>query len=212
MENANSVLAASELREMVIRNPSIRLLDVRGMSEFESVHIAGSYNVPLDLLGRHTAEIGASVTDPVVLICQSGVRARRAEEMLTAAGVPRLHVLDGGINAWISCGNRVVRGKSRLPLDRQVRIAAGGLATLGGLLAMVAHPAFAIIAVLTGIGLIRAGATNSCMMATMLTRLPYNRGPSCDAGAVVNALKAGDPPRSNSAAARTPTAAGACCA
>jgi hypothetical protein len=39
-----------------------------------------------------------------------------------------------------------------------------------------------------GAGLAVAAATNTCLMGMMLAKLPYNRGPSCDAQSVVTQL------------------------
>ncbi|HVH11421.1 MAG TPA: rhodanese-like domain-containing protein, partial [Longimicrobium sp.] len=88
------VVGPEELAALLRADPGVRLLDVRTPGEYESVHIAGAYNVPLDTLGEHGEEIRAPVETPVVLVCQSGNRARRAEEALRQAGMPNLHVLD----------------------------------------------------------------------------------------------------------------------
>jgi len=195
------VIHAGELAHLLASNPDVRLLDVRTPAEYETVHIRGAYNVPLDLLGEHGPEIRATVAEPVVLICQSGQRARKAEAALRAAGMPNLHVLDGGVRAWSAAGQPVVRGAERLSLERQVRIASGGLAALGGLLALTVHPLFAILPAFVGSGLVFAGVTNTCGMAMMLARLPYNRPATCDVGAMVRALMEGSEP---DGASRTP--------
>lgn len=117
------VLPASMLATRLRAEPVIRLLDVRTPAEFETAHIPGAYNVPLDTLGEHAAEI-RSVTDvPIVLVCQSGQRARKADDALRAFGMSNLHLLDGGVNAWTAAGLDVVRGAARISLERQVRIA-----------------------------------------------------------------------------------------
>lgn len=188
------VIRPTELEDLLVERPEIRLLDVRTPAEYESAHIRGAYNVPLDLLGEHGAEIRANVAEPVVLVCQSGQRARKAEEALTAAGMPNLHVLDGGVNAWVATGHAVVRGPERLSLERQVRIVAGALAAIGGLLAVVASPLFALVPALVGSGLVFAGVTNTCGMAMVLSRLPYNRPATCDVAAMVRALTSGAQP------------------
>jgi rhodanese-related sulfurtransferase len=38
------------------KDPMVRVLDVRSGGEFESAHIPGSYNVPLDTLVEHVGE------------------------------------------------------------------------------------------------------------------------------------------------------------
>ena len=202
------VVRPEELDALLESNPGIRLLDVRTPAEYEGAHIRGAYNVPLDVLGEHGREIRASVAAPVVLVCQSGQRARKAEEALRSAGMPNLHVLDGGLNAWLAAGRPAVRGAPRLSLERQVRIAAGALAALGGLLAVAVNPLFALLAAAVGSGLVFAGVTNTCGMAMALSRLPYNRTATCDVGAMVRALTEGAAPvpvgRNTGSAGRAP--------
>lgn len=188
------LLEPRDLEELVRRRPAVRLLDVRTPGEYESVHIRGAYNVPLDRLGEHGPELRAQVQDPIVLICQSGQRAQRAEAALQASGMPNLHILDGGMNSWLGTGLTVERGKKRLSLERQVRIAAGSLAALGGLLALLVNPLFALLPAFVGSGLVFAGITDTCGMAMLLSRLPYNRPATCDVTAMVLALKNGTSP------------------
>src|SRR5688572_5004204 len=121
------VLALADLTRLLRERPDTRLLDVRTPGEFEAEHIAGAYNVPLDTLGEHGAEIRAAVAEPVVLVCRSGQRARKAEAALRTAGMTNLHVLDGGMTGWSAAGLPVRRAAQRMSLERQVRIAAGAL-------------------------------------------------------------------------------------
>ena len=188
------VIRPDQLEGILREHPGIRLLDVRTPGEYESVHIRGAYNVPLDTLGEHGPDIRAHVDEPVVLVCQSGQRARKAEEALQAAGMPNLHVLDGGVNGWVAAGKPVQRGRERISLERQVRMAAGALAATGGALAVVANPLFGLLPAFVGSGLVFAGVTDTCGMAMVLSRLPYNRPASCDVEAMVRALKAGSEP------------------
>jgi rhodanese-related sulfurtransferase len=206
------VIEARELKELVRRRPGVRLLDVRTPGEYESVHIRGAYNVPLDRLGEHGAELRTQVHDPIVLICQSGQRAQRAEAALKASGMPNLHVLDGGMNSWLGSGLVVERGKKRLSLERQVRIAAGSLAAIGGLLALLVNPLFAILPAFVGSGLVFAGVTDTCGMAMLLSRLPYNRPATCDVAAMVLALKNGSEPVGIGRASLRSTPAATSCA
>jgi rhodanese-related sulfurtransferase len=189
------VVGAEELEVLLAERAEIRLLDVRTPGEYEAVHIRGAYNVPLDTLGEHARDIRAHVDEPVVLICQSGSRARKAEEALKAAGMPNLHVLDGGVNGWVAGGRPAVRGATRISLERQVRILAGALAASGALLALLVNPLFAFLPLVIGSGLVFAGVTDTCGMGLALSMLPYNQPATCDVEAMVRALKTGDAPR-----------------
>ena len=191
-----TVLDANRLDKLLRERHDLRLLDVRTPAEYESRHISGSYNVPLDTLGEHAAEIREDVDAPVVLVCQSGSRSRQAEEALKRVGLPQLHVLEGGLSGWVASGKPVRRGRERISLERQVRIAAGALAAAGGLLAVKAHPRFGLLSALVGGGLLFAGVTDTCGMARLLAKLPHNQA-GCDVGAMVEALKEGEPPVSS---------------
>ena len=193
-QDFEAVLAPQELEELLAANSRTRLLDVRTPGEYEAVHIRGAYNVPLDSLDEHAQEIRANVSDPVVLVCQSGARARKAEEALRSCSMTNLHVLDGGVNGWVAENKPVLRTAKRMSLERQVRIAAGTLAAVGGILALVINPLFALLPAFVGSGLVFAGVTDTCGMAMVLSRLPYNRPASCDIDAMVAALKSGNGP------------------
>lgn len=187
-------VAAAELNQLRSSSPgAVRLLDVRTPGEFESVHIPGSYNVPVDLLAEHAGQMQA-VQTPVVLVCQSGRRAQQADTLLRTAGLRNVHVLDGGMKAWLDAGLPVTRGTPRMSLERQVRIAAGLLAGTGGFLALFVSPWFAAIPAFVGSGLVFAGVTDTCAMGMLLAKLPYNRAASCDPAAVVQALRTGQAP------------------
>jgi rhodanese-related sulfurtransferase len=166
-------------------------LDVRTGAEFENGHITGAYNVPLDQLHEHAAEVRAA-TGTVVLICQSGRRAQQAESMLRGAGMGTVHVLDGGMNAWATRGFDVRRVRRRVSLERQVRMVAGAVVATGAVAALTVSPLFAVVPLLIGSGLVFAGATDTCAMGMLLAKLPYNRGAhTCDTETIVRRFLSG---------------------
>jgi rhodanese-related sulfurtransferase len=177
---------AAELRRLRDDDPAVRILDVRSSGEFESVHIPGSYNVPLDLLAEHVSRV-AALDRPVVLVCQSGSRAASAQQQLERAGKTNLRVLEGGIGSWMTSGGDVVRGADRWALDRQVRGVAGAIVATS-VLASVVAPKARFVAGAIGAGLLFSAVTNTCAMGMLLSKLPYNRGPRCDLDAVLREL------------------------
>ncbi len=193
------ILTPAQLSILSTTRSDTRILDVRTPGEFESSHIRGAYNVPLGSLGEHSAEISSGVTAPIVLVCQSGGRARTAEQTLRTAGMKNLHVLEGGMNAWVAAGLPIGGHTRRLSLERQVRIVAGALAATGGLLGFFVNPAFALLPAFIGSGLVFAGVTDKCGMALVLSRLPYNRA-ACDVEGMIKALTQGGNPSSPAAA------------
>ncbi|MFP5218837.1 MAG: rhodanese-like domain-containing protein [Actinomycetes bacterium] len=113
--------AATVLRWTALPGTAV-VLDVRTPAEFGTAHLTGSYSVPLDLLSEHAEEFAAHLDRPVVLICQSGVRAEQAAQRLAGVGLANLHILDA-IGAGLtfsaltnSCAMGAVLG--RLPYNR----------------------------------------------------------------------------------------------
>jgi len=178
---------AASLEQLVREDPDVRILDVRTPAEFESAHIPGAYNVPLDTLGEHAAELARHVSEPVMLVCRSGARASQACDKLAATGMANLHILDGGMRSWDDGRRPVRRGRQRWDLERQVRLVAGGL-VLAGIVGSVFVPGLKYLSGLVGGGLAFAALTNTCAMGMVLSKLPYNRAASCDVEGVVRQL------------------------
>jgi hypothetical protein len=98
-----------------------------------------------------------------------------------------VHILDGGITAWEAKGFAVNRGAQRWDLERQVRLVAGSI-VLTSILGSIAAPKLKWLAAGVGGGLTFAALSNTCAMGMLLSKLPYNRGASCDAQTVVAQL------------------------
>jgi rhodanese-related sulfurtransferase len=167
-----------------------QVLDVRTPAEFESVHIPGSYNVPLDLLSEHRNELRSVVDRPIILVCGSGLRAQQADETLRATGFEALTILDGGIQAWETNGHPVVRGQQKWSIERQVRGVAGGLVFTGAIGGLLLWKPLTLLSLFVGGGLLFSAISNTCGMAKVLAKLPYNQGASCDVRQVVSQLAA----------------------
>jgi rhodanese-related sulfurtransferase len=166
----------------------LTVIDVRGPAEFETVHIRGSFNVPLSVLGEHAAQVADRIDHRTVLVCQSGLRATDAHRRLAAVGMDDLHVLDGGVPAFERIGGPVVRGRARWALERQVRLVAGSLVTAGVLGSLWKRPAVALAGAI-GAGLTVSALTDTCVMGRLLSALPYNRaGRPVDPARTLDAL------------------------
>lgn len=170
-----TALDGQTLREWMDKHEDLIVIDVRSAAEFESLHVRGSYNVPLPLLSEHTDELAARLGKRVVLVCQSGVRAEQARQRLGTAGIGTALVLTGGVPGFAAAGGDVVRGAQRWDLERQVRMAAGTL-VVGGLLAgKFVSPKLRLLAGAIGTGLTFSAATNTCAMGNMLSKMPWNK-------------------------------------
>ena len=67
------------------------------------------------------------------------------------------------------------KGDPSISLERQVRIAAGLLVFLGTLTGLTVSTWYFIITLFVGTGLAFSGITNTCGMAVVLTKCPWNR-------------------------------------
>lgn len=185
---AHGALDVYAVKAMQQQGAPLTVLDVRTPVEFAAAHIPGSYNVPLDLLPEHAAEIGTASGAPVVLVCQSGARALQAERSLAQMAFPRLHVLDGGLMAWEAAGLALNRGPRRWSMERQVRGAAGALVLAGALGGLFLARPLGLLAAGIGAGLAFSAVTDTCGLAKALSLLPYNQGCSCDVSAVLRQM------------------------
>lgn len=164
-----------ELKDWIATGSDVVVLDVRSAAEFESLHIMGSYNVPLPLLAEHTEELASKLETKVVLVCQSGVRATEAKTNLASVGFGNAHVLAGGVPAYKQAGGRTVEGSKRWDLERQVRMAAGSLVIAGLAGGKFLSPQIRTVAGVIGAGLTFSAATNTCAMGKALAKMPWNK-------------------------------------
>jgi len=182
-------ITSAELHERLESSTALRIVDVRTPAEFETSHIPGSYNVPLDVLDEHSREIVQLLGGDreAVLVCRSGQRSTRAQKLLRNAGLHGGRVLEKGILDWEGQGFSVDRGAQRWDLERQVRLVAGSV-ILSSVLGSVVVPRLKWLAAGIGGGLTYAALSNTCAMATVLSKLPYNRGATLDAETVLSRL------------------------
>jgi rhodanese-related sulfurtransferase len=189
MNATTAAITSTELRDRITSETPPWILDVRTPAEFETAHIDGSYNVPLDVLKDHGSQVAERLDQghDVVLVCRSGQRATQAAELLRSTGVPGGSVLENGITDWEGQGFEVNRGVPRWDLERQVRLVAGSI-VLSSVLGSVAIPRLKWLAAAIGAGLSYAAISNTCAMGTALSKLPYNRGADTDAETVLSRL------------------------
>ncbi len=161
-----------------LTQPDLHILDVRTPGEFQAGHIPGSVNLPVDQIGAHAVRIAAA--DPrLVVVCQSGGRAKTAQSRLTAAGATRSQVLNGGMAAWTEAGGSTEAGQGRWALERQVRLTAGSI-VLAGILGSLVWPKARFLSGAIGGGLVFSALSNTCGMGAVLAKLPYNQAQQSD--------------------------------
>jgi len=156
----------------------VQLIDVREPAEYADERIPEAINMPLSSFDP--TQVPASTPEkPVVMQCRMGSRSIRASCQLLEQGWPEVLNLKGGIEAWKVAKLPVTRTQNApISLMRQVQIAAGSLVLTGTMLGAFVSPWWLLLSGFVGAGLVFAGVTNTCGMALLLARMPWNQGQS----------------------------------
>jgi rhodanese-related sulfurtransferase len=153
---------------------NILLVDVREPAEFAAEHIPGVHLMPLSSFDP--AKVPEVSGKCFVLHCQSDNRSAQAGRALLAAGWETVCHLQGGLQAWKAAGFPTEHSaRASISLQRQVQITAGSLVLLGTVLGAFVSPWFLLLSGFVGVGLTFAGITDTCGMALLLAKLPYNQ-------------------------------------
>ena len=164
----------------LIETQNALLVDIREPDEYAREYIEGSRLIPLSVLPSLPPD--PDTARPAIFFCQSGRRSKSNQYLLESRGFMETYLMEGGVNAWKQANLPVV--STRLPpaMPRQIQMAAGVLILLTLSLSLL-HPAFLWLTAFIGAGLFLAGLTGVCLMARVLTRMPWNikakRGKSC---------------------------------
>ena len=81
-------------------NKKAQVIDVRTPEEYARGHIRQSKLIPLSNLTEQLPLAKLKQDKPVLIVCESGMRARRAAALLAKEGYTDVSVLDGGIRSW----------------------------------------------------------------------------------------------------------------
>jgi rhodanese-related sulfurtransferase len=152
------------------------LVDIREADEHAREKIPRARLLPLSRLDE--MDLAVQTGKPVVFHCKSGARTlgNAARLAAKAGGACEAFIVAGGLEAWKAAGLPVTTDRSQpLELQRQVQIGAGALALLGTLLGLMFSPWFLAIPLFVGAGLLTAGVTGFCGMATLLLYAPWNK-------------------------------------
>lgn len=92
----------------VLTRPGIQIIDVRTPAEFDSGHIAGAVNIPVQ-----SADFAARIAqlDPAgqyAVYCRSGNRSRPAVAAMKDAGISTVYELASGTIGWAADGQPLV--------------------------------------------------------------------------------------------------------
>ena len=92
------MISVDEVKNLVDRlddEENVVLIDVRTKEEYETGHIAGSINLPLDIISN----IDISKDKKIIVYCRSGRRSNLAAVELIGLGYENVYDM-GGIEDW----------------------------------------------------------------------------------------------------------------
>ncbi len=88
-----------ELSQSVNQDTAV-VLDIRSASDFHKGHIAQSINIPFGELKDRLHQLDKYAGKSMIIVCQSGVTAIPATQLLKQSGYRQVSKLEGGINRW----------------------------------------------------------------------------------------------------------------
>jgi len=162
--------------EALLKSGEAVVLDIRDENEFNSGHIPGALMLPAAHIDSTLKQTLAGKQP--VFYCSSGMRTKNAAQKIQDSGIAGWKYLSGGLEAWSKHGLPTVGGNVRKPamsIQRQVQITiAVMLLVFGGLaLGGAAWPIYMVLGI--GLGLLFAGVTGSCALASVIMMMPWNR-------------------------------------
>ena len=86
-----------QLKELM-QNDDIQFIDVRPPQQYNQFHIYGFENIPLKQIRKESTNLNKD--QPVVLVCQTGMKGNEASKRLKRRGFKKLANLQGGLSTW----------------------------------------------------------------------------------------------------------------
>lgn len=101
---SSDAIASTTLLEQIEAQTAPVILDVRSAREYSEGHIPGAINIEFRQLPKRLSEIPTTKGQPIVIYCETGVRAAVANATLQNAGYTPIFQLTGHMKAWRSKG------------------------------------------------------------------------------------------------------------
>jgi rhodanese-related sulfurtransferase len=97
-QDTKILVSPKDLADLLKKDQSVKLVDVRSREEFEAVHIDGSILLSQPVMQQLMAS--GSNAEPIVVIDHAGKNGLDAAAYFTGHGLQNVRCLRGGIDAW----------------------------------------------------------------------------------------------------------------
>lgn len=92
----------------LINHENATVIDIRNKEAFVNGHIVSAISLPLRDLEESTKKLEKYITQPIIIVCASGLESQRAANLLDKKGY-NVRVLDGGLRMWQQAGMPLVK-------------------------------------------------------------------------------------------------------
>jgi rhodanese-related sulfurtransferase len=108
VQGSGSGLSVASAVQLINRERAV-LLDVSETEEYAAAHVGGAKNVPVGQLEQRLPDVVKNKGVPLIIVCPTGMRAKRAQAIAKRLGYEKAQVLAGGLKAW---------KEANLPIER----------------------------------------------------------------------------------------------
>ena len=97
---------------LMVNKQDAKVIDVRSKEEFKKGHIVDALNVTLsEIKNNQVTSLEKYKSNPIVLVCNSGMSSGQAAQQLTKQGFENVFNLKGGMGEWQGANLPVVKSK-----------------------------------------------------------------------------------------------------
>ena len=100
MQGAATAGLSPQQAVQMINREKAQVIDVCSAEEYAAGHLIGARHVPLEQLEQQLASMAKNKAQPLILVCASGLRSKRAVTVAKKLGYEQAHSLTGGLKAW----------------------------------------------------------------------------------------------------------------
>ena len=98
-DKAYTKISQDVAKDMILKDGSLVIVDVRTKSEYEQGHIPGAVLIPNESITDRKPELLPDMNQVILVYCRSGNRSKQAAQKLANMGYKKVCEF-GGINTW----------------------------------------------------------------------------------------------------------------
>lgn len=93
----NNEISYEEAIDIICKDPSVTLIDVRSEQEFREGHLPGAVSIPVYDLARNISKTVMCRDNVIILYCQKGARSKKAAKILADLCYTNVYTIKGGL-------------------------------------------------------------------------------------------------------------------